>query len=248
MDTATHLDALAGEGKLMHDAAVRAGLDAGVPACPGWQVRDLVQHTGQVHRWATSYVTTGRTTPPNEHDSPAEPPAVDDELLPWFAQGHAALLDALRDATDALECWAFLPAPSPRAFWARRQAHETAVHRADAELAAGGDPTYDGAFAADGIDELLFGFFARPRGRLLADPAVRLGLRDVDTGDAWTMTIGPEGRSATRDAADADCVVSGPASELYLLLWNRRDASRCRVEGTADVLQLWRDKAHITFR
>ena len=35
------------------------------------------------------------------------------------------------------ECWTFLPAPSPRAMWARRQAHETAIHRVDAQLAAG---------------------------------------------------------------------------------------------------------------
>jgi len=247
MDTATHLDALEGEGKALAAAAASAGLNASVPTCTGWLVRDLVQHVGQIHRWAMSYVVSGRTTPPNENDSPADPPA-DDELLAWFGDGHAALVAALRDAPDDLDCWAFLPAPSPRAFWARRQAHETAMHRADAERAAGEEPAYDPAFAADGVDELLFGFFSRPRGSLLADPAVRLGLRSTDSADAWTMTIGPDGRTAERGAADADCTVSGPASELYLLVWNRADASRCRVDGDSSVLDLWREKAQISWR
>jgi len=147
-----------------------------------------------------------------------------------------------------MQCWAFLPAPSPRAFWARRQAHETAIHRTDAELAAGSAPTFDGAFAADGLDELLFGFFARPRGRLVADPAVRLGLRATDTGDAWTITIGPDARTTVRAAAEADCIVSGTASDLYLLLWNRRPPSACCVEGDDRVLDLWREKATISWR
>ena len=34
-----------------------------------------------------------------------------------------------------MRCFAFLPAPSPLAFWARRQAHETGIHRADVESA-----------------------------------------------------------------------------------------------------------------
>ena len=247
MDIATHLNALEHEGRLLADSAGSAGLDADVPACPDWQVRDLLQHVGQVHRWALSYLSTGRTTPPDADDSPAQPPP-DGQLLDWFRDGHADLLTTLTDAPDDLQCWAFLPAPSPRAFWARRQAHETAVHRADAQLAAGTEPTYDAAFAADGIDELLLGFFARPRGRLVADPAVRLGLRASDTGDAWTMTIGPDSRTTTRGADDADCVVKGNAADLYLLLWNRRDRERCQVDGDAGVLDLWREVAKITWR
>src|SRR5947209_8268304 len=181
MDISTHVQALDDEGALLLEAAAKAGLDAAVPSCPDWQVRDLLQHIGQVHRWALSYVSTGRTTPPNEHDRPATPPSDDDDVLGWVHDGHAALVAALRSSNDDLACCAFLPAPSPLAFWARRQAHETAVHRADAQLAAGMAPGYDGVFAADGIDELLFGFFARPRGSLVADPPVRLALHATDS-------------------------------------------------------------------
>lgn len=244
MDVAAHIDQLTAHGQMLATSAEKAGLDTTVATCPDWRVRDLLQHTSQVHRWATSYLTTGRTTPPGEGDSFAEPPA-DDELLDWFCAGHAALVQALQSATDDLECWAFLPAPSPRAFWARRQAHETAIHRADADAAAGLQPTYDPEFAADGVEELLFGFYARPRGRLVADPPLRLGLHATDTGDVWTMTIGPESRTATRDAGDADCTVSAPAADLYLLLWNRRSADGLDVTGDRDVLGLWSEKARI---
>ena len=42
-------------------------------------------------------------------------------------------------------------------------AHETAIHRADAELAAGREPaSHDVALALDGVDELL-GFAASPQ-------------------------------------------------------------------------------------
>jgi len=247
VDLATHLKALQNEGIELAEAASTAGLDAAVPSCPDWQVRDLVQHVGQVHRWAHSYVSTGRTTPPNEDDSPAAPPS-DDELLDWFRDGHQTLLQSLRDAPDDLACWAFLPAPTPRAFWARRQAHETAIHRADAALAAGTRPGYDATFAADGIDELLFGFFARPRGRLHSEQPVRLGLHATDTGDAWTMTIGPDSRHTVREATDADCLVTGSASDIYLLLWNREDTTNCNVDGDTGLLELWRDNAKITWR
>lgn len=191
-------------------------------------------------------MSTGRTTPPDANDSLATPPG-NDQLLDWFREGHQTLLTALRGAPDDLQCWAFLPAPSPRAFWARRQAHETAIHRADAQLAAGIHPDYDDGFAADGVDELLLGFFARPRGRLLSADSVRLGLRTSDTRNAWTMTIGPDSRHAVREALDADCTVTGRAADLYLLLWNRCDASACDVDGNAAILELWREKAQITF-
>jgi len=248
MQIAEHLEHLVADGSRLAAAAEQCGLDATVTTCPGWQLRDLLAHVSQVHRWATSYVTTGRATPPGDGDQLAEPPAGDDQLIGWFRDGHAALVEALRAASDQLDCWAFLPAPSPRAFWARRQAHETAVHRADAELAAGVKPSYDATFAADGLDELLLGFFGRPGGRLRSDAPVRLGLRTTDLGDSWTVAIGPDGRETSKDDGDADCTVSGSASDLYLLMWNRGDTAALDVVGKTEVLDLWRDNARVAFR
>jgi uncharacterized protein (TIGR03083 family) len=247
MEIAEHIARLDEEGELFAQAAAVAGLDATVPTCPGWKVRDLVQHVGGIHRWATSYVVTGNPGPRRyEEDYQFFAAMGDGELITEYGQGHAGLVSALSDARPDLACWTFLAAPSPLAFWARRQAHETTIHRVDAQRAAGQDGTCAPGLAADGIDELLNGFFSRPKGRLVCDPAVALAVRTTDTADAWTIRIEPERRVVTSGAGDADCTVSGTAADLYLLLWNRRTPDDgYSVEGNRRVLDLWRDRAVI---
>lgn len=244
-----HLAGLSAMGDRLRRAAEVAGPDAAVPSCPGWTVRDLVAHTGGVHRWATTVVAGARPGPPDAATEAACFAAVADaDLLGWFDTGLHALVDALASAPDDLSCWAFLPAPAPKAFWARRQAHETAVHAADAELAAGTGEPVPADLAADGIDELLRGFLGRRRHPLVADPPVTLAVDCADTGDGWTLTVGPDARSVVDGVGPADCVVSGPASALYLLLWNRLGASPpVTVTGDAGVLGLWRERAVVSW-
>lgn len=234
---------LAKHGTALADSATAAGLDAPVPSCPDWRVRDLIGHIGGVHRWAASIVRDAR----NDPGDPLEAPPSDGELVDWYVAGHAALIDVLTAADPAVECWTFLRAPSALAFWARRQAHETAIHRWDADSAAGRSSEFDPAFAMDGIDELLCGFLARPRGRLVADPPVTLGVdaTDGEAAAAWTLSVGPESRQVETGVANGDCVLSGAAADLYPFLWNRRDLDGIVVSGDPSVLDLWRDKASI---
>jgi uncharacterized protein (TIGR03083 family) len=248
VQVADYVAELEQHGPVLRAAAASAGLDARVPTCPDWQVRDLLAHVGRTHRWATSFVATGRTEPPRGDGELAAAPG-DDALLDWFTAGHGELVRSLRTAPAQLECWSFLPAPSPLAFWARRQAHETAIHRVDAQLAAGQETTIGTRFAVDGIDELLLGFFSRRRSRLISDPPVVLGVRTTDgeDGAAWTVTVGPASREVTRGTARGDCVVSGPAASLYLLLWNRADVDTVDLSGDEQVLDLWRRKATVTW-
>jgi uncharacterized protein (TIGR03083 family) len=252
VEISEHIDELAEHGEELAAAAGKAGLTAAVPTCPGWTVRNLLEHIGQVHRWAASYVREGPAAAPpfggtGTPPPPAEPPA--DGLLDWYRAGHGELLAALRAAPAGLQCWTFLPAPSPLAFWARRQAHETAIHRADAEAATGAVPSFRAPFAADGLDELLGGFFARRGGKLVADPPRSLRIAPTDTGRPWHITIGPAGREVSRDAGrPAGCTLRGRAADLYPLLWNRPPAHQPHVDGDPAVLQLWRDRAHIAWR
>ena len=157
-------------------------------------------------------------------------------------------MDTLAAADESVECWTFLPAPSLLAFWARRQAHETAVHRADAESAVSTVPSWAPSFAADGIDELLNGFFGRPGGLLVADPPVSMALVPTDIDAGWTLSIEPAGRRLVAGEMPAQLTVVGPASELYLLLWNRSGTERLELRGDAAVLDLWRAKATITWK
>jgi uncharacterized protein (TIGR03083 family) len=155
-----HIAALDADGTRLAAAAELAGLDAPIPGCPLWKMRELLRHTGYVHRWAASYVTHGYEEEVDRYseDELLRAGPGDAELLGWFREGHADLVRSLRSAGPGLSCWAFLDAPSPLAFWARRQAHETAIHRADAESAAGDVTPFPAVFAADGIDELLVCF------------------------------------------------------------------------------------------
>jgi uncharacterized protein (TIGR03083 family) len=171
--------------------------------------------------------------------------APDDELLGWFRDGHAALVRALQGADPELETAAFLAAPSPLAFWARRQAHETAIHRADADSAVGDVPGYPAEFAADGIDELITGFGQRRKYRSAADRNGTLGVLATDTGDGWHVRI-EDGciRAAREQAEPACCLVSGPASAVYLFLWNRAEAD-VTVSGDPAILGQWKQGVRV---
>ena len=211
-------------------------------------MRDLLRHVGGVHRWAKTYVAESRLEPMDETEEGSLMggwPERDEELIEWFRQGHASLVHTLETADPALSCWTFLAAPSPLAFWARRQAHETAIHRADAESPREAITPFPPAFAADGIDELLSCFLTRSSGGLRADPPRRLQVKTTDEPANWLVEIGPQRVVVSPDGGAADCAVSGPASELYLLLWNRRGAEGLDVRGDRSLLEGWRRMARI---
>lgn len=244
METAEFIESLDRQGQLLAAAAEQAGPDAPVPTCPGWQVQDLLRHTGAVHRWATTYITAGHK---EGRPRGSEPDLDGGALLQWFREGHSLLVAALNAAPKDLECFAFLPAPSPLAFWARRQAHETAIHRVDAESALGaGLSAMSGEFAADGVDELLRGFHARDRSRVRTDAPRVLRVRATDSGDVWTIRLSDDPpRTERTDEGPADCEVRGPAEQLYPALWNRLPISALTVSGDDALARLWQEKSGI---
>ncbi|MFD7866776.1 maleylpyruvate isomerase family mycothiol-dependent enzyme [Streptomyces sp. NPDC059783] len=247
-----HIESLSAEGRLMADAAEEAGTGAPVPTCPGWRVRDLLDHTAAVHRWAAAFVTEGHRAYVPE----TEVPELDGTaLVDRFRAGHQHLVTALENAPEDLECWTFLPAPSPLAFWARRQAHETRVHRFDAESALGRTPApVAPAHAEDGLDELLRGFHARPKSRVRTDVPRTLRIRTTDTGAVWDVRLTTEPPAAVRlDATEdraehtarADCEVAATAGQLYLALWNRAPLDALPATGDTDLVRLWQEHSAI---
>jgi uncharacterized protein (TIGR03083 family) len=212
-----------------------------------------------VHRWAARHVAERL---PELIDQPAEasvlaggPP--DHKLIAFYRQGHAALVAVLRAADPGVPCATFMPAPSPLAFWARRQAHETAVHGYDARSAGPGGPpdpvaALDPDFAADGLDELITGLAAGAFSRRGGGPR-SLVIRLDDVPGRWRVRLGGGTTEVSSDYADlgeaADCALDGPAAGLYTFLWNRCDAGRGRVTVTGDpaVVALWRQVVRVTF-
>jgi uncharacterized protein (TIGR03083 family) len=248
MDIEAHVAVLDQAGKALAAAADEAGPDAEVPTCPGWRVRDLLHHLGGVHRWAASYVATGRDRPwSDEEVKPFFPTVEDATLVDWYRAGHREVVAALRGGSTDTPSWSFLPAPSPLAFWARRQAHETAIHRADAESAVGSTPRWDPAFAADGVDELLCGFYGRRGGRLRADPPFSLCVVADDVDTAWSIRVLPDRRVVAHGREDADLTVTGAANDLYLMLWNRGGTERLTLDGDPRPLETWRALARVSW-
>ncbi|HEX2316193.1 MAG TPA: maleylpyruvate isomerase family mycothiol-dependent enzyme [Thermomonospora sp.] len=235
----------AAEQEIAAFAAAVRDADPGtpVPTCPGWSVADLVVHLGRTHRWAHALVE--RLSPGNvpQRDIDMRFPADRRDpagYLPWYAEGAAALLAALRAADPGAAMWVWGDDPHVR-YWSRRMLHETAVHRADAQFAAGLDPVIEAAVAEDAVDELLANLpYARPWApqveRLRGDGQT-IALSSADTGVHWLVTLGPAGFTWERTAARADeatVSVSAPVSDLDLFLWGRRKLGHPALEVSGD--------------
>lgn len=246
-----HVTAIAHGGRILRDAAAVAGLDAPVPTCPAWDVRELVTHQGMVHRWAAANLrgeADHRTG-----DSTAAAAAADD-LLGWFDAGVEQLIGAFRAAPEDVTAMVFLnDAPAPKRFWARRQAHETTIHGTDAVAARlgrwpdAGEAPVPADLAVDGIDELLCGFVTRGKGKLRPDGTITIGVTTTDTDHSWTVRADGNSLATTPGpVGEVDAVLTGTAAQLYLGLWNRGD--EIAATGRADALALWRDQVQVQWR
>ncbi len=131
-----------------------ADLTRQVPTCPDWTLRQLATHVGRAHRWAAEIVGT-RSAEFIPFRQVPDGRIPDDPALhaPWLRAGAARVVGAVREAGGD-QVWTF-DGLRPASFWARRMAHETAVHRADAEITVGREPEFEPDLAADAIDEWL---------------------------------------------------------------------------------------------
>jgi uncharacterized protein (TIGR03083 family) len=248
MEVHEHVEQLRRDGERLAEVATSTDPAAQVPTCPDWQFRDLVRHVGGVHRWATGFVSGLGVQPPDgDLEQLVGGWPHDVGLVAWFKDGHRALVDALLSAPPDLETWTFLDAPTPLAFWARRQAHETAIHRVDAESAAGNVTGFPSSFAADGIDELLLRFVGRPGRTLPVEASRSMIMRSTDVPRIWHVTFTSTGFQIQTDPVDAEAelVVTASASDLYVLLWNRRAPAATELVGEEDMLALWRESVRI---
>jgi uncharacterized protein (TIGR03083 family) len=199
-------------------SALRTGpLDVRVPSCPEWTVRELAAHLGGVHEWVCAIVTTGRQ---DRRHGPIE-----GEPAEWYERRAAQLLDALLDNGPDHECWTHQRDNRRTGYWFRRQAHEIAMHRADAALAISGSAAYPAELAADGIGEVLDIWMPRMAKYRGPQPLrAPVSLRATDTSHRWLLSPEPDappkaiGPHATGDSV---AEVSGSAADLLFLLWKR---------------------------
>jgi uncharacterized protein (TIGR03083 family) len=232
-------------------AAVARDADpaAGVPSCGRWKMRDLVHHTGAIHRWADGLVATlARKNRARAETDDWEADATPAKQARWILAAHRGLLVTLRAADPGERMYAWGADQHVR-FWSRRMTHETGIHRADAELALGVEPAFAPAVAADGVSEFLANVWKARAwrwniGKLRGEGEV-IRLASTDTPDEWTVTLEPKGIPWSRHdpggGPAADVTVRAPATDLYLMMWGRYrcDDDRFAVDGNADLLDHW---------
>ena len=185
-----------------------------MPTCPGWDVRALAAHIGTT--WSWSAPDRARAAPGAGAVRHARATSADDEVQPYLENSLETLLDALGCCPPDAEVWGFGPRPRTAAFWRRRQAMETVVHRVDAELAVGEPPRVQAAVAVAGLGEIVEVTIPRQHYKKEPPPG-QLRLIATDTGDEWTYG----------DPAGGEGTLTGTAEDLYLVLWGRR-GRRCR--------------------
>ena len=245
MNHRDHCEALESEVGRFAELVGEVPGDTVVETCPGWCVVDVAEHLGMIHRWADQLVRRRATERLTFATLGLETGPATSE---WIRDGASQLLDTLRHADPDEEMWAFGPDHHVR-FWSRRQLHETLVHRMDVELAVGRSPQAEPIVAIDAIDELLVNRAAAsnfsPGALELRGERERLGLRDLDTGARWTVTLRPDRFDVVRvgddGAAEVDASIVGPSVALLLALYRRRspDEFGVRVEGDRRVADLW---------
>ncbi|MER7210480.1 maleylpyruvate isomerase family mycothiol-dependent enzyme [Streptosporangium sp. NPDC000239] len=238
--------------------AVVAGADlaAAVPSCPDWNLAQLLRHVGYGHRWAETIVRTRATTPPPDtelRDLPADTGQDPAEIDAWLAEGARLLADTLREAGPDARTW--VPVETETSgFWARRFAHETLVHRADAALAAGRDFTAGREVVVDALDEwmelasLPQMLDVNPRQRELLGPGRTIGLHATDTGPSagteWLVDLTGDTVTCRRGRGAAAVTLHGPLTALLLVVYRRRPARGGGVEilGDERLLDFWLDR------
>lgn len=210
------LTVLRAETAQVTDLLRSADVAAPVAACPGWTVRDLAVHLGNIHLWAAAALRAGgeKVLP-----TPQQPGA---DLAGWYAGTAADLLAALDERDPDAPAWGFGPPPRTAAFWRRRQVHESALHRWDLEVAAGAPSGFDPELAADGVDEVVTVMLPRQL-HLQRTPPLPAPVA-LSTGER-TWTLGGDDPVAT---------VTGPAEALLLLLWHRTGPDDRRLTITGD--------------
>ncbi|GII52875.1 hypothetical protein Pth03_12640 [Planotetraspora thailandica] len=246
MDSSQLLSCFEDNFALLRTAVTNTDPAARVPSCPDWSVADLTRHVAEVYLHKAECIRLGAFPdewPPGVLES--DPFASLDKTKALLSEHFSAHAPG-----DPAATWH--EPDQTVGFWIRRMAHETVIHRVDAELAAGGpvSPIPDD-LALDGVDEVLKLFLGYGSTRWLDDFGTLLDAPDerplsVSTSHhAWTLTAaaGPgaqPGHVNVTDAAtgfDGDALVTGDAGPLMLWLWNRADEASVRTSGDEALLK-----------
>lgn len=247
------LAAIRADGPALHTACEEVattpdGLATAVPSCPGWTMLDLIHHLGTQYRRVRSHMSRGVTSRPDEDEGSGG--AAVEELptgraaIQWWADELQELLTLLEAVDPHLPAWNWAPQSKQAGFWHRRMAHETAVHRWDAQTAAGQVEPIEAKLAADGVAEVLDTLLpaGRRRGPTDLTGVVRLAASDVS--NEWFVRLRGEGVALLdtdtwldHDDHHARAFARGTASDLLLALFGRVPFTVLEISGEVGLLE-----------
>jgi len=225
-----------------------ANLAVPVPTCPGWNVSQLARHVDGGQRWARDIVATRACEPPSDVALRDLSGATDDDreaVAASLTQAATALAATLGEAGAEAQMWCPV-AGGGAAFYARRFAYETALHRADAALALGISYTLDKDVAADALDEwmelgsLPFHFEVHPWMRELLAPGRTIGLHATDTDAHWLLDLTGDVIAWRRADEPAAAEIRGPVTDLLLTIYRRLPVGG--VTGDATLVDFWLER------
>ena len=216
-------------------------LGAVVPNCPGWTVDSVVEHLsiGLGFGYPVA-MAAASNTPDSDVFATADWPTgtlTGRAALRRFSEIFAACISTFESTDPTSPCWTYA-GPGVAAFWFRRAAIETALHRIDIEEALAVDHENlapDRAF--DAIVETLE--FALPFAATMVDaPTGPLVVESTDIG--LHMLAGEYSPSVDRTRAGQ---ITGDGHAVLCTLWGREPSPRRNVNvttsGDDDVLAQW---------
>lgn len=200
-------------------------------------MRDLVAHVAEVYEHKMVCTRGGREPDPWPPAWPADRHPVE-----WLAEAHERLLQMFADSDPDTPSATWWPPDQTVGFWARRMAQETAVHRVDAELAAGTPGPVDEDLAVDGVEEILSVMLD---GDWSDEPDALATGQDIaiTTGDrTWLVTLTQESVAVTTGGPAGDATVAGDPSDVLLWLWGRAPEDAVTTAGDVDALRILRTR------
>ena len=240
MEPASYLAHLRVDGSALA-AAARSAPEAPVPSCPDWDMIGLLSHIGAIHHWVDTILRTRST----DYVEGVAPPEGLEAKMTWYDDGLASLLATFSTISPDDAVWNWLDrGPAPARFWFRRMAHETAVHRWDAENAAtlGHANPIAAELATDGIDEYLEFVAMRLARRPIDGLEGTIHLHASDTDGEWSLDLGPDGLEVSHEHTKADAAIRGTVSDLFLWMINRIEVDDPSLQslGSPLIIASWR--------
>ncbi len=225
------------------ELARHADLGLPAPTCPGWTLGDVVRQTGEMFRWIEPIVHGQANRQTGFHHLDISGPDSPAERIDWLVSTGRTLLTSLRAADPDRPMWTWGSEQTAR-FWARRAYFNTAIHRADLELALGELPSFPAGVAVDGVQEFLqilaYAAEVSPRIAMLRGKGEILRLLGPEV--CWRIELNPRGYEwrQTGGAGPADTTITARRpDDLLLFVWGRVGEPRITITGDRRLARTW---------